>query len=49
MSSADDDERTCDACGGESAIVVDGVAWCAPCLHDRGGCCGEFSGADQGT
>lgn len=32
----------CHLCGKESAIVIDGVAWCEGCLHEAGSCCGEW-------
>lgn len=31
----------CHLCGQEADTVIDGVAWCASCLHARGSCCAE--------
>ena len=31
----------CATCGREAAVVIDGIGWCASCLHARGSCCAE--------
>ncbi|WP_338289820.1 hypothetical protein [Luteolibacter sp. LG18] len=33
--------QPCHLCGQEAAIVIEGEAWCAGCLHAQGSCCGE--------
>ncbi|MBC8126853.1 MAG: hypothetical protein H8M99_06885 [Gloeobacteraceae cyanobacterium ES-bin-144] len=37
----------CHLCGNESVLEVDGVAWCAACLHAKGSCCGESDMEDS--
>lgn len=29
----------CNLCGGEPAVVIEGVGWCVDCFHARGSCC----------
>ncbi|WP_367872239.1 hypothetical protein [Luteolibacter sp. Populi] len=39
--------EACHLCGQEAAMVVDGTAWCASCLHARGSCCAESEMAED--
>jgi hypothetical protein len=38
---------SCHLCGREAAAVIDGIAWCASCLHARGSCCAESGMEDD--
>ena len=48
MGDTEDRERPpCDTCGREAAVVIDGRAWCASCMHARGSCCAESEMEDD--
>ena len=42
-----DFSEACHLCGQEAAMVVEGTAWCASCLHARGSCCAESEMAED--